>query len=69
MQNIDNNKLLREENAIIHKNLNLALYDLNKAKTKIKQERWNSKGMKLLWGAGGLLLGVLVGGTLIAIGN
>jgi len=64
-QNIENNKLLREENQMIQTNLEQSLKELDSAKQKIRTERWNKLGTKLLWGVGGLL----VGGTFIAISN
>ncbi|MGQ1945497.1 hypothetical protein ACT3CD_00165 [Geofilum sp. OHC36d9] len=67
MQNLENNRLLRDQNAAMSKNLEIALDDLAEAKNKIRHERWNSKGMKLLWGAGGVIVGTLVGGALISI--
>ena len=67
MENIKNNKILREQNEIINKNLDLALRDLEKANRKLKAERWKTIGAKVIWGAGGIIVGVLAGGTLIAI--
>jgi hypothetical protein len=66
-QNINTAVLLREENAQLSENMSQVVRDLQKAQTKIKQERWNSKVSKLLWGAGGLVAGVLLGGTLVAV--
>lgn len=67
--NIENNSKLIEENMRISKELEAATRNLSEAKTKIKNERWNSMGKKLLWGAGGVIIGTLVGGTLIAVSN
>lgn len=67
MENIRSNKQLRQQNDLISKNLDFALEDLDKARNKISQERWNSMGMKFLWGAGGVIVGTLVGGVLISI--
>ncbi|WP_109301011.1 hypothetical protein [Aquimarina sp. AU474] len=66
MENIKNNKLLREENQLISKSLVKTKEHLDSAKLKLKRERWNVSGKKILWGAGGLIIGVLVGGSLIA---
>lgn len=68
-ENIRNNNVLKEQNETISKNLEAAKEELSEAKHKIKQERWNSSGMKILWGAGGLVIGTLVGGFLIAVSN
>lgn len=69
LQNIENNKKLIAENARISKDLESAIQNLSEAKSKIKRERWNSMGKKILWGAGGVIVGTLVGGTLIAVSN
>ncbi|PLX15134.1 MAG: hypothetical protein C0599_17325 [Salinivirgaceae bacterium] len=69
LKNIENNKMLIEENTRISKDLESAIENLTEAKTKIKNERWNSMGKKLLWGTGGIIVGTLVGGTLIALSN
>lgn len=69
LQNIENNKMLIKENARISKDLEAAIQNLGEAKGKIKRERWNSMGKKILWGAGGIIVGTLVGGTLIAVSN
>lgn len=66
-ENISNNTILIEENITIKLNLESAMEDLIIAKQKIKSERWKSMGSKLLWGSGGILVGVLAGGTLISI--
>jgi DNA repair exonuclease SbcCD ATPase subunit len=68
-QNIENNKKLIEENVRISKDLEAAIQNLGEAKGKIKRERWNAMGKKILWGAGGVIVGTLVGGTLIALSN
>jgi hypothetical protein len=68
-KNIENNTKLIGENMRISKDLEAAIQNLTEAKTKIKNERWNSMGKKLLWGTGGVIIGTLLGGTLIAISN
>lgn len=64
-ENIRNTEVLRQENYLIKQNLNRSLEELGKAKQKIRNERWNKLASKMLWGAGGLL----IGGTLIALNN
>lgn len=64
-ENIKNTQLLREENYLIKKDLNNSLKELRSAKAKIRNERWNKIGSKLIWGVGGLL----AGGLLIAVNN
>lgn len=50
----------------VNEALELANQNLAQAKATIKQERWNSVGRKLLWGAGGVGLGILIG---VLVGN
>jgi hypothetical protein len=69
MENINSNKLLRQENEIISNTLERTKKELNVAKLKIKKETWNISGKKILWGAGGIIVGALVAGTLISINN
>lgn len=68
-ENIRTAKLIREENGILQSNLDAVSNDLEKARRKLKLERWNKIGSKLLWGSGGLAAGVLIGGLLISVAN
>ena len=51
---------LKTENTTLQTNLNTARDELSEAKHKIKNERWNKLGTKLLWATGGLAAGILI---------
>lgn len=53
MSSLKNNKKSLEEN------LSSVEKDLNETKQKLKMEKWSNIGKKLLWGAGGFVVGVL----------
>ncbi|WP_028978950.1 hypothetical protein [Sporocytophaga myxococcoides] len=55
----DNDKLL--------KNMESMKKDLNEARQTIKAEKWKSIGSKILWGAGGFVIGGLLFTSLIVI--
>jgi len=56
---IKNAETLIGQNTTLQNNLNTALSELSDAKQKIKNERWNKLGTKLIWAAGGLAIGIL----------
>jgi hypothetical protein len=51
---------LKTENTTLQTNLNTAKDELTEAKQKIKNERWNKLGTKMIWAAGGLVAGILI---------
>jgi hypothetical protein len=57
---IKNAETLMRQNTTLQNNLDSALSELSEAKHKIKNERWNKLGTKLLWATGGLAAGILI---------
>jgi hypothetical protein len=62
MQRIESNAdSVSQSLLLVNQSLTLANDNLALVKQTIKQERWNSVGKKILWGVGGLGLGILIG--------
>jgi len=57
---------LETNNKVLEDNLQTIRFQLSEANEKLKAERWNSMGKKILWGAGGFVTGTIFATILVA---
>lgn len=58
---------LENINKVLENNLQTITLQLNGTREKLKNERWNSMGKKLLWGTGGFVTGTVFTAILVAL--